>query len=199
MWALSGDPSLARGQPSNLGVREWAAGRSASSLGPQKRSRSPSGKRDVGETRVPSALRGRAPGRGGRLPLPSLPPLGTHRPAGRGSLTVSASLRSGPAPAPLAASRSRSPPAPSRQVLAAPPVPLASQAAAARTGHGRWTSRWKVSSEERGGTGRGGAGRGRRGGKGPAEEGERRGREACGRPPQETTREAGSRDPPPGY
>lgn len=38
---------------------------------------------------------------------------------------------------------------------------------------GRWTSRRKVSSEERGGTGRGGAGRGRRGGKGPAEEGER--------------------------
>lgn len=46
---------------------------------------------------------------------------------------------------------------------------------------GRWTSRRKVSSEERGGTGRGGAGRGRRGGKGPAEEGERGGERPAGR------------------
>lgn len=69
---------------------------------------------------------------------------------------------------------------------------------------GRWTSRRKVSSEERGGAGRGG---GRRGGKGPGEEGERSERLGGGgarpagppAPPQETAGEAGGSVPPPSY
>lgn len=121
---------------------------------------------------MPSALLGGASGTGGHLPFPSCPPPGTHQPAGRGSLTVSAPLSRGQAPAPPSAARTRRPLLPP-----APPVPLSSQAAAARAGHGPMDHPAEsfLGGKRRDGTGRGGAGEAgrKRAGRGRGEGGKR--------------------------
>lgn len=112
----------------------------------------------------------RARSREGR-PTPSpIPPVpGTRRPAGPGSLTVSAPFLRGPAPAPPGAAHTRGPAAP------APSGRLGSQAAAARAGHGPMDQPAEsfLRGKRRDGAGRAGeAGRERAGG-GRGEEGER--------------------------
>lgn len=93
------------------------------------------------------------PARGGPAPRPltvSAPPSGCPTPAGPASVP--------------AAAYAGAPPLPPRPTPSGP-VRLGSQGRQRRPDAGRWTSGRKVSSEERGGTGRDGAGRGRRGGR----------------------------------
>lgn len=160
------------------------------------------------EERDASAFSTPRAGSGGEAASLSPParPAGTHRPKGRGSLTVSAPL---PRCRPRRVRRPHTPetrPLPPRPVPASPPARLGSQAAAARAGHGPMDQPAEsfLRGKRRGGAGRGG---GRRGGKGPGEEGERSERLGGGgaRPagpsalPQETAGEAGGRVPPPSY
>lgn len=170
-WALSGDPIPAHRRPSNLGGQ--GVGR--------RRLRPP--------VRSPKEVQFRSPGREmlenhGCLPLS----LGELRQGEAASLSHPARPRgpTGPkAPAHLPSaprfSKDQSQRLRRSHTRALLPRPLSSVPRPRQRGPdtGRWTSRRKVSSEERGGTGRGGAGRGRRGGKGPAEDRERRGNEAC--------------------
>lgn len=123
--------------------------------------------RDAGAFLTPWA----GSGKGSRLPLPSRPPGGDPR-ARRPGLTH----RQRPAARPR---RVRRPQTPGARPLPPRPVPVTcppgSDPRPRQRGpdKGRWTSRRKVSSEERGGTGRGGAGEAgrKRAGRGRGEEG----------------------------
>lgn len=117
------------------------------------------------ETRVPFPLPGRA--------SEAKPPPSPLQPAPPGPTGPKAGAHSPSAPRfPAAGGRIHPRPGRSRPVRSQLPRLPGSAPRPLQRGRdtGRWTSRPKVSSEERGGAGRGG---GRRGGKGPGEEGER--------------------------